>query len=170
MSERLTKKLLKKGWKHHEINKTLKIIEAGKQKKHKHIKLLDASVYWIALIVAIIGNIAILFTLLPLLLFLKGWGYYLIIGILGFSFGLLFEILIRDIENLETHHHILISSLLPAVTIINFFIITRVLNNFLTRFNLSIQVPLFMGIFYTVIFLLPYILYHTVYKHRQQSF
>ena len=166
MSERLISSLKEKGWEHHEIHRTMKIIEKAKQKKHKHIKLLDVAVFWIALILAIIGNIVILFTLVPFLLMLKSWFYYLIICFLGLSFGLLFEILIRDIEHLERKHHLLIGSLLPVITIVNFILITRVINRFLVNYNLSIQIPLFVAIFYTISFLLPYFIYQMHYRVR----
>mgnify|MGYP001502654754 CR=1 FL=1 len=164
MSERLIRNLKKKGWESHDIHRTMKIIEKGKQKKHKLIKALDLMVFWIALILAIIGNIVILFTLIPFLLMLNSWLYYLIICFLGLSFGLLFEILIRDIEHLERKHHLLIGSLLPVITIVNFILITKILNRFLVNYNLNLQIPLFLGIFYTIAFLLPYFIYQMHYR------
>jgi len=159
MSERLIRKLLRKGWKYHDIHRTLKIIEEGKEKKHKHIKILDVAVYWIALIVAVIGNIIILITLLPFLLMLKSWLYYIIIGIIGLSFGLLFEVLIRSIEHLEKKHHFLIGTLLPIIIFVKFILIIKVINVFLTSYNLSIEVPMSMGVFYATCFILPYFVY-----------
>ena len=53
------KRLLEQGWNKKDINKTLKIIEKAKKHKHPHIKLLDKIVYWLSLLIAIIGNFII---------------------------------------------------------------------------------------------------------------
>ena len=42
-------RLATKGWSDAEINKTIKLLEKAKNKRHPHIVMLDKVVYWIAL-------------------------------------------------------------------------------------------------------------------------
>ena len=99
--EEIKNKLVEEGWKKRDINKTIRIIEKAKENKHPKIKLLDKTVYWFSLLIAIVGNLIISISLIPVLLALKGQQLYFIIIVLGISFGLLFELLIRTIENLK---------------------------------------------------------------------
>lgn len=168
--ERLKKRLEEKGWSKQDINKTIKIVEEAKEKKHPAIKLLDRSVYWIALILAIIGNFIISVALIPFLMALKSIQLFSVIVVLGFSFGLLFELLIRSIEHLEAKHHIFLSILIPVVAIINVFIITLVSNNIEKIFKIdNPQNPYIVGIVYAIAFILPFVFYKLVMKKGYYS-
>ncbi|MAE43147.1 hypothetical protein CMO93_05215 [Candidatus Woesearchaeota archaeon] len=161
----IKKKLLEKGWKKSDINRTLKIIEKAKANKHHHIKILDKSVYWISLIIAIIGNFIISLSLIPLLLALKSFPLYLVLITIGISFGLLFELLIRTIENLETRHHIFLTVIIPLVAIINVFIIVLFSNRLEEIINIqNPQNPLIIGIVYAGAFIIPYAVYQLFLK------
>jgi|TARA_B100001964_G_scaffold225533_1_gene273463 hypothetical protein len=156
------KYLIEKGWNKSDVNKTIKIIESAKKNKHPKIKLLDKAVYWISLIIAIIGNFIISVALVPLLLALSGMRLYLIIITLGFAFGLLFELLIRGIEHLETKHHIFLSIIIPIITLINFIIISNNIKKFIGIENP--QNPIMTGAVYAIAFILPYIIYQILLK------
>jgi|TARA_Y100000310_G_scaffold216244_1_gene217265 hypothetical protein len=156
------KYLIEKGWNKSDINKTIKIIESAKKNKHPKIKLLDKAVYWLSLIIAIIGNFIISVALVPLLLALSGMRLYLIIITLGFAFGLLFELLIRGIEHLETKHHIFLSIIIPIITLINFIIISNNIKKFIGIENP--QNPIMTGAVYAIAFILPYIIYQILLK------
>jgi len=156
------KYLIEKGWNKSDVNKTIKIIESAKKNKHPKIKLLDKAVYWISLIIAIIGNFIISVALVPLLLALSGMRLYLIIITLGFAFGLLFELLIRGIEHLETKHHIFLSIIIPIITLINFIIISNNIKKFIGIENP--QNPIMTGAVYAIAFILPYISYQIFLK------
>ena len=102
----LEKRLAEKGWAKKDIAKAIKLIEKAKQNKHPKIKLLDKAVYWLSLLIAIIGNLVISVALVPFLLVLSSFQLYAILIVIGISFGLLFELLLRKIENLAARHHI----------------------------------------------------------------
>jgi len=166
---RVKRHLESKGWKKSEINKTLKIIEHAKANKHSKIKILDKSVYWISLLLAIVCNLVVSITLVPILVVLKGFLLYLVIFILGFSFGLLFELLIRTIEDLKSKHHVLLAILIPVIAIINIFIITSYSNSLEEIINLNNkQNPYFIGLSYAASFMLPYISYNFILKKNNQ--
>ena len=162
--EDIKKYLSEKGWKKSDINKTLRIIEHAKKNKHPQIKVLDKLVYWFSLLIAIIGNLLISVSLIPLLLIFRGPELYFITVILGFSFGLLFELLVRTIEHLKTHHHIFLGIIIPILAVINF---TIILNSMQELTGITIQQnPIIIGSVYTIAFMLPYISYQLFLKDR----
>ncbi len=166
MDKKIVEKLKKKGWKKKDIKETIKIIE--KRKKKKKIIFLDKIVYWIALFIAIIGNMLIAISLIPFLLTLNEILLYTVIIILGLAFGLFFEIVVRDLENLEKKHHIIITILMPSIALISFFIITIVANNIkkLLGIGTITHEPLLVGIIYAISFILPYTVYQLILRKR----
>ena len=154
--------LAEKGWSKRDINKTLKIIERAKKNKHPKIKLLDKAVYWLSLLLAITGNFVISVALIPELLALKGYQLYLIIIVLGISFGLLFELLIRTIEHLKVKHHLFLGTIVPVLAVINFVIISNNMKRLVGLENP--QNPLVVGIVYALSFMLPYAVYQIFLK------
>lgn len=157
--------LKKRGWTEKEIDKTLKIIREARKNKHPVIKFLDKIVYWIALVITIIGNFIISVALIPFLLTLNSFQLYLIIITVGIAFGLLFELLIRSITHLETKHHLFYGFIIPIIAIINVFLITNVANYFEKIFLIkNIYNPLIVSIVYAIAFILPYAIYHLFLK------
>ena len=156
----IKERLIEKGWSRKDINKTLKIIEKAKKNKHPKIKILDKSVYWISLLLAIIGNLIVSIALIPVLLALKSFQLYLVIITIGVSFGLLFELLIRTIEHLETKHHIFLSVIIPIIAVVNIIIIVLFSNRLEEMINIqNPQNPFLIGVVYAVAFMLPYVVY-----------
>ena len=154
--------LVEKGWSKKDINKTVRIIEKAKKNKHPKIKILDKFVYWFSLLIAIIGNIIISISLIPVLIALKNFQLYFVIAILGLAFGLLFELLIRSIENLEIKHHLFLGILIPIIAVMNFIIIS---NNIKKLIGIeSPQNPIIVGATYSIAFILPYIIYQIFLK------
>tara|TARA_Y100000310_G_C20678899_1_gene814691 strand:+ start:842 stop:1360 length:519 start_codon:yes stop_codon:yes gene_type:complete len=169
--ESIKNRLIEKGWSKKDINKTLKIIETAKTNIHPKIKILDKSIYWISLIVTIIGNILLSFLLIPLLLVLKSFYLYFVVATIAISFGLLFELLIRSMEHLETKHHFFLSLLIPSILVINVIIIVSMSN----KFNGTITIqntnnPLIIGIVYAIFFMLPYLVYNYFLKNSRKTF
>jgi len=163
----IKKRLIEKGWSKKDINKTLKIIEKAKANKHPKIKILDKSVYWISLIVAIIGNIIISISLIPFLLALRSFQLYLIIITMGIAFGLLFELLIRTIEHLETKHHLFLSIIIPIIAVINIIAIVLFSNRLEEAINIqNPHNPVLIGVVYAVAFMLPYSIYQLFLKNK----
>ena len=160
----LEKRLAEKGWAKKDIAKAINLIEKAKQNKHPKIKLLDKAVYWLSLLIAIIGNLVISVALVPFLLVLSSFQLYAILIVIGISFGLLFELLLRKIENLAARHHIFLGILIPSLAVLNFVV---VLNN--TERFIGIKAsssPLIIGSIYAIVFMLPYIVYNSFLKNR----
>ena len=166
MNEKLIKKLAVKGWNKEEIRKTEEILKKSKIKRSKRIILLDKYVYWIALFVGIVGNSMISISLIPFLVTLKGFKLYFVIVVLGISFGLFFEILIRGIENLEKKHHLVAGIVIPCLALINMYLITIFSYNLGSATGLEnlAHAPLMIGFVYAVSFIAPYVLYQVAMK------
>jgi len=154
--------LLEKGFSKKEAQKTINIIKGAEEKKSSKVKFLDSIIYWILLIVAIIGNIVISVILVPFLLGFRTIPLYLIIIVLAAMFGFLFDQLIRDIENLENKHIILAWAFIPALAIINTYYMTSFTNHVTKTLELpfTLHSPILISIVYVFAFILPYILHN----------
>ena len=165
----IKKRLEQKGWSKKDISRTIKIIEQAKANRHPKIKMLDKSVYWISLLVAIIGNFIISISLIPILLALNNLPLYIVLITLGVSFGLLFELLIRTIEHLEAKHHVFLGVMMPIIAVINVVIIVTLSNNLEKIINIeNPHSPLFAGIVYALAFMMPYLAYQLFLKGKYQ--
>ena len=155
-----TERLKEKGWTDDDIQKAVSIIEQGKIKKPKKIAFLDSIVYWIVLLVALIGNFIISIILIPFMLTMQGIRLYTIIFIIGFAFGAFFDLLIRDIEKLQQKDVIIAGVFLPILAIINVSLMVK-FSNFLQatiKINNVAQSPIIISSIYVVGFILPYLI------------
>ena len=151
--------MIDKKWTPGEVDKAVKIIRNAESKKSNVVKILDKSVYWIVLLIVVLGNVAVSVMLIPVLLVLRSFMLYFVIAVLGVSFGLLFEILIRDIENLEKRHHFIISSVIPITALVSMGVITTITNKLeiTLKLNNDQHSLLLVGGVYAIAFMLPYI-------------
>jgi|ETNmetMinimDraft_2_1059921.scaffolds.fasta_scaffold67716_1 hypothetical protein len=121
---------------------------------------LNKVVYWGALLVAIVGNLIVSVVLIPFLLVLSKIQLYMIIVVIGMAFGALFNMLLKDIEEMDRKHHVIAGIFIPALAIINVFIMTR-LANYLTIIigvNNVPHNPIVISIIYVTSFSFPYII------------
>lgn len=152
--------LLKKGWSTSEIDKASKIIEDAENKKHVGIKFLDKSIFWALLFLLIIINIVCTIVIVPFLFAIRNYSIDIIIAFLGFIFGVLFTVLIADIEKLEKSHHWTLVIVFVLSGVVNF----GLLMNFINDFSQKSKLPLvhnayIIGTIYITAFLIPYIVF-----------
>lgn len=159
--------LVKKGWTEKDIIKTINILNSAKENKSTTLKRLDFIAYWVALIVAIIINVTISIALIPVLIFIKGLALYIIIGIIGLSFGFLFDFLIREIESIGQKDYVIQGLFIPSIAIINVYYITNVANNYALKGGISlIKNPILISLVYVLSFITPYLLFKLYYKMK----
>jgi hypothetical protein len=158
--ENLREKLFEKGWSKEEIERTLKIFEEGKQKKSRNVLFFDWLAYWAALIIAIIGNMVLSVLLIPFLLVAGSSFLYPALILLGVAFGFVFSIILKDIEEIETTKHVIVGIFLPALALINVYIITQLSNYLAQMMDLpfGIHKPIIVSIVYSLSFVAPYVL------------
>lgn len=163
MPKTLRQKLEEKNWTKEEIDKALGILYS-KEKQEKHMifpKFMSPVVYWVALIVAIIGNLMISIVLIPFLLVLTHLQLYIVIIVLGASFGAFFNLIIRDIEHVDYHHHIIAGVFIPTLAVINIYIIVTLANRIgteLIKTNIT-QNAVYVSVVYVIAFIMPYLFY-----------
>ena len=156
----LTERLKQKGWSDDDIYKAVAIIERGKQKKTKKSSFFDSIMYWLVLLVALIGNFIISIILIPFLVAMHGVSLYTIIIIIGFAFGAFFDLLIRDIEKVQNKDVIIAGIFLPLLALINVILMVNFSNNLQEVIGLTNvpHNPIIIGSVYVASFILPYII------------
>jgi membrane protein insertase Oxa1/YidC/SpoIIIJ len=91
----------------------------------------------------------------------------IIISVFGVLFGSLGSILVKDIEALENHHHLIISFIIPIVAIITSFFISRQTGDVQSLLDPAIKHnPYVLAISFSVFSLLPYLI--SLYVMRKQ--
>jgi hypothetical protein len=154
--------LLEKGWTEEEIEKTMGLLYST-DKQEKHMNFVSAThpvIYWVGLVIAIVGNLLISVTLIPFLMILNSMQLYIILGIVGVVFGAMFNVILKDIEHIDQTHHVMAGIFIPAIALITVYVMTNVAN----RFNDIIRNPnphnaVILSIIYLCCFSAPYALY-----------
>ncbi len=166
--ERLTRNLPRKGWSAPEIQKTIAILQEAPAKKSEFVLFLDSALYWILLGVAIFANFVISIALVPFLLVLTGVLLYTSLFFIGIVFGTMLDVVIRETEFLQEKHFIVAEVLIPAVALINIYIITQLSNQLAVLLDTAGvgQQPVIVAVVYVVSFTLPHLAYK--YLHHRK--
>lgn len=158
--KQLKDRLIERGWSREEAERTHNLInDPDRQAKHQPVRMqMNLIVYWMVLTVLTIGNFMISLVLIPFLLILSPTQALVVVAILGIIFGLLFNLLIFDIEHIETMHHYAAAVFIPIIAILNMYFMTSVSN----KFALQIQSgghesPFLISAVYVVMFIIPYV-------------
>ncbi len=160
----------KKNWPEKDIQKTIRIMESKEyvDKSNTNVQT-SRLLYWISLLVLMVCNLLITVFLVPFLLVLGGTLIYIIIAVIGFVFGLFFNLLLRDIENLEAHHHLFATIFIPLVSLLNIALMTSVSARIAEVIKVSFKLnPAVMSMFYIGAFMLPYL--YGMFKYELSKF
>lgn len=160
-------KLRAKGWSEEEISHAKGILNKAEENKRPRTKALEEMVEWSVLIIIVLASIAGAWLIEPLLLVLNQVGALIAIGILGLFFGLFASVIIKQIEDIETHHHLIISLTIPILAIVTSVIITKKVQIVIEAAHLGFNHnPYWLGIVYTICTLIPYGIF--VYLQRRE--
>jgi len=161
MPKTLHEKLREKGWSEEEIAKTVSMMQSP-EKLEKHMpaqRRMSLNLYWMLLILLAVINFFVSVALIPFLLVLKVGQLEIIMAVVGIAFGMLFNLLIWDIEHIETKHHLLAALFLPALAIISITLIVFASNRLATEIKGGMQQnPIIIAGIYVFAFLLPYLI------------
>jgi uncharacterized membrane protein len=114
-------RLAEKGWSQEEIDKTMHMMHHP-DKKEKHItfsKDMNWIIYWTVLLVLTISNFLVSLVLIPFLLAMSPRLIEIMVVVLGFIFGLIFNHLIWGLEHIERKHHYAAALFIPAIAVAN---------------------------------------------------
>lgn len=155
--------LREKHWQPHQIARATSILQSAGEMKTDAVKLLDSVIYWGALLVAILGNFVLSIVVIPILLAFDDLSLVLAIAVIAAAFGVLMDVVLREIEHLR-HRTIIIPELfIPALALINVYIITTLTNSAAVIAGLQTHNPWVVSVMYVCGFSLP----HFVLKWRR---
>ena|SRR3989344_5145138 len=150
-------KLREKGWDDTQIRKAQYLLK--KNPNAKKAATWNHVVYWFALILAIIGNFIVNLALIPVFVGTDTLVVFLTLVLVGGSFGILFTIILHDLEMIDPKQHIIAGIFLPVLAGIVSFVTVRLSNELAlaTRADLLVtQNVIFVPIVYVLAFTLPY--------------
>lgn len=148
------------------VLRTPEIIALAERKKSMVIRAIDVSLYWVMLLLAILGNFILSVAIVPFLLVLKGATLYLSLFMIALSFGILFSFLLHSIQKLESRKHILATVFIPALALINVAIFAILSNKLIGILHLTTPPhnPFLIGAVYMLGYVLPEALIHPTKK------
>ncbi|MFP4523982.1 MAG: hypothetical protein ACLFO2_01515 [Candidatus Woesearchaeota archaeon] len=157
-------RLREKGWSEAEISHAKKVMGKVKRRKHPHTKALDEALFWGLLMLSVFAMASVAYLIIPLFMFAKSIVLYPTLVGLGIGLGLLFRVVIKDLDHLKTHHHATLTIVTP-VTGIAIFI--AMLGKFTDATALGgvHHSPLLVGLTFAAAFMAPYA-YHLLTKAR----
>lgn len=158
---KLEEEIQKKQWTKSEINTTLNILRSAKYKKTTATKFFDTIVYWVALLIAIIGNFLVSVIIVPILIALNGIPLYFTLFFVGISFGALLYTVIRMVEAIDPKQNLISGLFIIALAIINIYIITGLTNKLELQMGITsnIQEPVLVSVSYAIGYILPYLFF-----------
>jgi len=149
-------RLKEKGWTSEEILRSKRMM--GDESRSK---LMNKWVYWIALIFAIIANFLVNVALIPVLITFDSLALFATLVLVGVSFGILFTLILRDIELVDPKHHVIAGIFLPILAGIVSYVTVRLSNQLALAVNTDLlvtQSTLFVPVVYILAFTLPYLI------------
>jgi hypothetical protein len=155
----------KREWPEEDKRKALSLLKKDSTTKENNRQDL---IHWIFLFIMIIANLLISIVLIPILLVLQGIFLYLIVFIIGLTFGFLFNILLIEIQSHEKDKKIVAGLLIPALAAINVYYIVSFSNFLIPHFNLKTtpHSSIIVGVLYAIGFLIPYYIYKLVFLRK----
>lgn len=159
MPKTLREKLKERGWDEKDIERTVSVFEQDQKTEKSEVfsRKMNPLIYWLVLLVAIIGNLIVSVAMIPFLLVIGTVELYFFIALMGFIFGLLFNLLLGTLEHLEAKHHIMAGVFIPALAIINVYMMVTIANSLSGLIQVNIhQNALFVGIVYVLAYSAPY--------------
>jgi hypothetical protein len=159
ISEKLKKTLEEKGWETKDIEKAMNIMENSPTYNKEKESKIGAILYWMTLFLIIIGNLLLSVVLVPILLVMTGFTLYLMVASVALVWGLLFNVVLRDIQEINTSQHIIAEIFIPFIAIFNVYIIANLASGVEKVLKLSQlnQNPAIIGGIYVFAFMLPFL-------------
>jgi len=153
--------LIDKGWSKEEIDRAMVILKYGKsnQKNFKTNWMQSHHLYWIGLIITILMNTILSILLVPFLVVIKHSVVYIFIILFATGFGYVFNFILHDIEIKESRNPVISWLLIPAMAVINSYVIVDLTNHFFifTGIRADVYNPLIVSIVYILAFMVPYL-------------
>jgi hypothetical protein len=163
--DKIHKKLKKKGWDKHYLKKTMQILKKSHLHKSNSVKFLDKSIFWVFIFIMILGNIIIFLGITPILIESPKWLSYLVLFIIGLSFGFFVDYILRHIE-MSHHHYMSLGIILPTTSLVSMFIILDFVKNVIKETGLFISINIILAL---TLYISGYLMPHIIFKHFEHK-
>ena len=148
-------------WTPEEAAKTQAILAKAEAKKSPFVRTIDALLYWVLLLLAILANFVLSVVLAPALLVITGPFLYFLLFIAGATFGWLFGFILHSLERLQPTQHVIAGIAVPVLAFLNVVIIATLTNKLASLMHLPIShLPFLVAISYAVGYVLPGMVQH----------
>lgn len=166
-------RLLEKGWDEAEVERTMGMLYSDNKKEKRAVfsEQVNPVIFWTVLVVAMLANFIISIVLIPFLMLFEPLQLYIMLVPIALIFGFIFNLLLREIEDVDKKHHIVAGAFIPVLAMINIFIIVNLANTFSRAIQTTVQSPIIVSIIYIVSFSLPHLIYkvHDINKNKQKK-
>lgn len=154
-------KLKTKGWSDEEISQAANILEQAQNNRKPIHHFFAKATYWFFLFLLLGGSIVSAWLIQPFLLITNQLGAIIIIVLFGAAIGSIALTIVKDIEHIETHQHILIGLTIPLAAIITSIIISKQVSKLILIAPKVLgqhvnHNPYVLGIAFSIACLLPY--------------
>lgn len=164
-----SKRFKDKGWSEEEIQHAREVFDEAENKKHPHMKFLEKATYWFLFIIIAGGTLATTWVLEPLLIVATKTQAMISFLIVGALFGTLASFIVKDIEHIQTHHHILLTGVIPVVAVAASVRIVNEVNMLTEVFqNMANHNPYILAAVFAVAALIPYFI-NTLYNKKRRE-
>ncbi len=170
MEQDIAANLLKKGWSKTDARRTADIIAHAQADKSTTMLFVEQMAFWIALLTAVLGNFILSVVMVPFLILLSGIGLYITVFLIGITFGMIFNVLVHYIEEIDAGEHVIAGAFIPALALINMYIITHFSNKIevLLQLETPSHSPLLVSATYVIAFVIPYLLKHLQHIRKKE--
>jgi hypothetical protein len=156
-TETLLKKLQKKGWSEEELHHAGIVLSQHHEHHHIVHPRYDKTLPWIVFFSILLGNIITFLILIPPLYAFDHPAIYIIVGSVALGFGLVYDIIFKNMTHLKQHHHFGIAIILPLISMASFANLLFITNTyFYSGSSIIIKHPLIISGTYAIMLLLPY--------------
>ena len=168
--DELRNNLRTKGWKENEIDNALNIMyDKEPEYKDKDTQKNNLIVYLTSLIITVIGNIVLALFMAPLIIIIKSLWIYVVIAVIGFIFGVLYNSILKDIKKVEKKNYLVSEIIIPALALITVLIITNIASTLSIRLRTPIiQNPRLIAMVYFLAFVSP-LLFEKVKEYQKKK-
>jgi|GEM_PF-2018186 len=161
--------LLGKGWNTSEIERASRILDEAEEKRHPKVGLFNRLLIVALIVLMLVNGFICSIVLVPFIYAITTSFIVVIAALIGFIFGVLFSILIFDIEKIHSKQEANLFVVLVANGLVGFYLIVKFSQEFGIKSGLQPNNNLYIiGAAYVLAFIAPHIVYE-VRKHYGQS-
>lgn len=163
----LLERMKSKGWDDKELEHASLVFQEHKPHHHIIHPIWDKIIHWLVFLLIPISKILLFFFLLPIFILFEGIPKYVLISLTGVVFGFLFLIVINNMTHLKSHHHAILSLIIPLISIVTILSMMYIIQKHFTLFNTLFKEPLFVSTLYVCSFMVPYYISRIYYLSRK---